>query len=122
LPATRLIALNNNAGAYVAIVSTIPSRRVFIREDESVAAAQGLQYQKPEDGFVQAFVVGTPGAPDQAQIALPDAGGVLSVIGRLLGMPVQNGVGNFNSRAADTYIKIKSKTATVTSVRVLEAE
>lgn len=122
MPATRLIALNNSGGAFVAVLSTIPSRRVYIREDESVTS-KGLQYQKPDDNFTQIYMVGTPGTPDQQQITLPDPSMPLAGQGRLLGMPAQGTVGAFNRTAATQLITLRSKDGVAgTSVRVVEVE
>lgn len=114
----RLIALNGSAGAYVAVLSTQASRKVFIREDEA-AAAQGLTYQTPDDGFVATYTVGVPGTPDQQQVSLPMAPSGAHVPGPLLGLPAQTG---FYTRPADTYIKLRSKSVTATTVRVLEED
>lgn len=122
MPATRLITLNAAAGAFTAITSTVAARRVYAREDEAVAA-QGLEYQKPDDGFVNTYVVGTPGSPDSQQIILPDpVGPALPGQGRLLGMPAQGQSGAFNFRAADTYMKVKSKGAGSNVLRLVEIE
>ncbi len=122
MPATRLIALNGSGGAFVAVLSTIPARRVMVREDEA-AASVGLQFQKPDDNFTNLYTVGVVGTPDQQQIVLPDP--VVTSLrgaGRLLGLPAQGSAGAFNYRAADTYIKLRSKAAGATTVRVVEEE
>ena len=119
MPKTTLYNLNNNAGAFTSIPSTIPARRVEIREDESVPV-QGLQYQKPEDGFTQAFVCGIPAGPDQPQIVLGNVVAHGNAYGQLLGLPAQNTGGV--SIPATTCIKVRSKTATATSIRVTETE
>lgn len=123
MPAHRLIALNNNAGAFVAVVSTIHARRAYVREDESVTS-KGLQYQIPDDGFVNTYTVGTPGTPDQQQISLPDPANVgLRGNARLIGAPAQGVVGAFNRIAATTLINLRSKDgAAGTTVRVVEVE
>lgn len=115
---TRLIAVNGNAGAYVSVLSTQPSRKLFIREDEA-GTAQGLTYQKPDDAFATTYTCGTPGQPDQPQISLPQAWTGVVIPGPLLGLPAQGG---FYNRPADTYIKLRSKTVTATSVRVVEED
>lgn len=114
----RLIALNGSAGAVVAITATQASRKVYIREDEA-AAAQGLTYQTPDDAFTATYTVGVPGGPDQQQISLPMAPSGTMIPGPLLGLPAQSG---FYNRPADTYIKLRSKSATATNVRVLEED
>lgn len=119
MPKTTLYNLNGSGGAFTAIPSTIPARRVEIREDESVAP-QGLQYQKPEDNFTAVFVCGTPAGPDQPQIVLGNVVAHGHGRGNLLGLPAQNTGGS--SIPATTYIKVKSKSATATTVRVTETE
>ncbi|MGH9416855.1 MAG: hypothetical protein ACRD01_09530 [Terriglobales bacterium] len=113
MPATRLIALNGNGGAYTAISSLIACRSVQIVEDGSVAA-QGLEIQYPFDGYATTNQV---------------AGGVpVSITGAgkdgLAGLPAQNGgaPGAFNYRPADVYCQARSATATATTVRVVETE
>jgi hypothetical protein len=119
MPKTTLYTLNGSAGAFTSILSTIPARRVELREDESVAA-QGLQYQKPEDNFTATFVCGTPAGPDQPQIVLGNVVAHAHGRGNLLGLPAQNTGGV--TIPATTYIKVKSKTVTGTTLRVTEME
>lgn len=119
MPKTTLYILNGSAGAFTAIPSTIPARRVELREDESVTA-QGLQYQKPEDNFTATFVCGTPAGPDQPQIVLGNVVAHAHGGGNLLGLPAQSTGGV--SIPATTYIKVKSKSATGTTLRVTEIE
>jgi hypothetical protein len=104
MPKTTLYSLNSNAGAFTSIPSTIPARRVEVREDES-GTAQGLQYQKPDDNFTNTYSVGTPAGPDQRQI---------------LGLPAQTTGGS--TIPATTYLKVRSKGAGTTIVRVVEHE
>src|SRR5215471_18174688 len=119
MPKTSLYNLNNNAGGFTAIPSTIPARRVEVREDES-GTSQGLQYQKPDDNFTNTYNVGTPAGPDQPQIVLGNVVGHLKGRGNLLGLPAQTTGGS--SIPATTYLKIRSRTATITTVRVVEFE
>lgn len=119
MPKTTLYNLNNNAGAFTAIPSTIPARRVEVREDESVTT-QGLQYQKPDDNFTNTYNVGPPAGPDQPQIVLGNVVGHLSGRGNLLGLPAQNTGGS--SIPATTYLKARSRSATTTTIRVVEIE
>lgn len=113
MPVTRIINLNNNAGAYTQIAATIPARSVQIVED-SAAPAQGLEVQYPQDGFVST--------------ATYDGGTPIEVTGAgengNCGLPAQNGgaPGAFNHRAADVYLQARSATATATTVRVVESE
>jgi len=119
MPKTTLYSLNNNAGAFTSIPSTIPARRVEVREDESVTT-QGLQYQKPDDNFTATYNVGTPGPPDQPQIALGNPVAQGHGRGPLQGLPAQNTGGS--SIPATTYLKVRSRTGTTTTIRVVEYE
>src|SRR5437867_4986419 len=119
MPKTVLYSLNNNSGAFTSIVSTIPARRVEIREDES-ASPQGLQYQKSDDNFASIYTVGTPGGPDQPQIVLGNLAAQGGGHGPLLGLPAQS-IGA--SRIPSTvYLKVRSRTSVSTIVRVTEYE
>jgi hypothetical protein len=114
MPATRLIALNANTGAYTPITATIPARSVQIVEDGSVVG-QGLEIQYPSDGYATTNTVaaGTP-------VTITGAGK-----DGLSGLPVQNaanGAGAVNYRAADVYCQARSATATATTARVVEVE
>ncbi|PYP83000.1 MAG: hypothetical protein DMG65_25245 [Candidatus Angelobacter sp. Gp1-AA117] len=119
MPKTTLISLNANTGAFTTITASIPARRVEIREDESVTA-QGLQYQKPDDNFTATFNVGTPAGPDQPQIVLGNPIATGHGSSPLLGLPAQNTGGS--STPATTYLKVRSRTASTTTIRVVEYE
>lgn len=110
---TRLVAVNGDGGAYVSIAATIPARAVQIVEDDSVAG-QGLEAQFPGDGYAttDTYAAGTP-----ISIVGPGRDG-------LAGLPEQNAADPtaFNHRAADVYCKLRSATATATTVRVVETE
>ena len=110
---TRLITVNNNAGAWTPIAANIPARSVQIVEDGSVTA-QGLELQYPADGFTITSTVpgGTP-----VTISGPGKDG-------LAGLPEQNDSDptGFNYRAADVYCQARSATATATTVLVVETE
>jgi hypothetical protein len=121
MPATQLVALNGSGGAFTAILATQADRRVDFREDESVTP-QGLQYQRPDDSFVKVLTVGTPASPDQPQLTLGNPVSFGVGRGPLIGMAQQNSSGNFNFQAATTLVKMKSKTAQGTTVRVVETE
>ena len=118
MPKTSLYNINSSAGAFTNITSTIPARRVEIREDESVTP-QGLQYQKPDDNFTNTYVCGTPAGPDQPQIVLGNIVAHQGRYGSLLGLPAQNTGGA--SIPATIYAKIRSKSS-ATVVRVVEFE
>lgn len=118
---TRLITLNGNGGPMTAVLATIWSRRVTVREDEA-AAATGLQYQKPDDSFTNTYTVGTPGSPDQPQIDLGNQVARGRGEGPILGGPAQGTSGQFNFRAADTLFKAQGKGAGATTIRVVEED
>lgn len=116
----RLIALNGSGGPMTAVLATIIPRRVRVREDEA-AASTGLQYQIPDDGFVNTHTVGTvgtPGVDDAPQIDL----GNKSTAGAkpILGAPAQSTAGSFNFIAATTLFKAQGKAAGATTIRVHE--
>jgi hypothetical protein len=119
MPKTTLYSLNSNAGAFTSIPSTIPARRVEVREDES-GTAQGLQYQKPDDNFTNTYNVGTPAGPDQPQIVLGNVVAHGHGRGQILGLPAQTTGGS--TIPATTYLKVRSKGAGTTTVRVVEYE
>ncbi len=119
MPKTTLYNLNNNAGAFIAILSTIPVRRVEVREDESVTPT-GLQYQKPDDNFTNTYNCGTPAGPDQPQIVLGNVVAHGHGYGSLLGLPAQNTGGT--TIPAAIYLKARSRTAGTTTIRVVEYE
>lgn len=122
MPKTSLISLNNSSGAFTSITASIPARRVEIREDESVIP-QGLQYQKPDDNFVTTYVCGTPGSPDQPQIAMGNVVGNLKGFGPVLAMPDQSGGKGVSGQTAGVYVKVRSNNSTnTTKVRVVEYE
>src|SRR5215471_10415462 len=103
MPKTTLYSLNNNAGAFTAIPSTIPARRVEVREDESVTP-QGLQYQKPDDNFTAIYNVGSPAGPDQAQSVPRNLVAHGHGCGTRLGVPAQTTGGS--NIPATTYLKV----------------
>jgi len=100
---------------FVAISSSIPSRRVEVREDEGTAV--GLQYQKPEDSFTAIFSCATPAGPDQPQIVLGNVVGHGHGYGSLLGLPAQP-----NGAAATVLLKVRAKSNALTNIRVTEIE
>jgi hypothetical protein len=101
---------------FVSISSSIPSRRVEVREDEGTTAV-GLQYQKPEDNFTAIFSCATPAGPDQPQIVLGNVVGHGHGYGSLLGLPAQP-----SGAAATVLLKIRAKTGALTNIRVTEIE
>lgn len=119
MPKRRFVGLNNNAGAFVAVLSTRSTRRLTVREDEQ-AAGVGLQYKLPDDSFVQIYGVAAPGTPDSPQVDLWDQAAAGRGSGQLLGLPQQGSSGDPGFRAADTYIQLRSNAAGTTNVRVVE--
>ncbi len=114
MPATRLIALNANTGAYTPIAATLPARSVQIVEDASVVG-QGLEIRYPADNYATTNTVAA-GTPVEITGAGHDG---------ICGLPTQNaanGPGAVNYRAADVYCQARSATATATTVRVVETE
>lgn len=113
----RLIALNGNAGAMVAIYATGPTRGIEFMEDEG-AAPQGLQFSSFVDKFVSLNTVSFGSEP----IEIPNFHKV-GDRGPLLGMNAQNaanGTGAPNYRAADELVTARSDTATATTLRFIE--
>lgn len=112
MPKTTLYAINGSGGAFTNIPATIPAHVVEIVEDGSVTA-QGLQVQFAGDDNFATTDTYTPGQPIEIV-----GNGTMGV----LGYPAQGTVGAFNHRPADLYCKVKSATATATTVRVTELE
>lgn len=111
MPKTRLIAVNNNAGAYTVVPSTIPCHTVEIVEDGSVTA-QGLEIQFPGDSY------GTTDTYTPGQTVILTGHGQQGV----LGYPEQGVNGQPSYRAADNYCQVRSATATATTIRVVEQD
>ncbi len=112
MPRTSLIHIPAANSVPVAIVSSLPARRVEIIEDGSVPP-QGLIAQFPGDNF-------------SVNDNIPYATQPISLSGAghegLAGLPQQGAPGSFNFRPADTYCQLTSATNTATLVRVLELE
>jgi hypothetical protein len=67
MPVTRLIALNNNAGAYTDILATIPCKSIVFVEDDA-AARTGIQVKTLLDNFATNNVYSATAEP----VAIPD--------------------------------------------------
>lgn len=106
---TRLIAVNGNAGAWTSIAATIPAHSVQIVEDASAGGGQGLEVQFAADNFA---VTDQYAAGQAVGITGPGYDGVLGY----------GPGGKFDGSAADVYCKVRSATATATTVRVVETE
>jgi hypothetical protein len=116
---TRLITLNGNAGAFVAVSATQVTRRVEIIEDGSAngGTGQGLAYQF-NDGSTTPFTTTYTIEPQQEPIVLgspvPQGAGFALVVG----VPADNSGGY--ALAATLLINLKSASANTTIVRVTE--
>lgn len=117
----RVIALNNNAGAFTSILASIPARRVQFREDEA-ATTQGLQVKLPNDNFTQTYTRGSVGSPDLPQFELGNTVGQQNNQGQIIAPTAQGSSGAFNAIAAGTYLKARSNTGTATNLQVIEDE
>lgn len=116
MPRLRQVALNGNAGSFVDILATIPCRQLEMMEDEA-AATTGLQIKSILDGFATTNVFTFGSEPLQ----IPNIQRY-PALGPLLGVPVQNGTGNFNSIAATKLVSARSNAAGGTTLRVVESE
>jgi hypothetical protein len=116
MPRLRQISLNGNAGAFVNILATIPTRSIELMEDEATAP-QGLQVQGPLDGFATTNVFSFGSEPIQIpnMLRYPSAG-------PSLGFPVQGVSGAWNFRAADKLVSARSNGAAATTLRFIENE
>jgi hypothetical protein len=110
----RLISLNNNAGAFVSIAATGPTRQLSMMEDESVTT-QGLQVQTILDNFAATYVFSFGSEP----VLIPDTERYPNS-GPVLGLNVQGVSGAFNFRAADTLVKARSNGGSGTTLRFIE--
>lgn len=118
--------VNGSGGAYVPIPCTASSRKVVIQEcppenppdgsnwNGANFAPQGLNFTRPDDGFVQVF----PLLPDDPLILEhPLAAGKAG--GSLQGTPQQQDPAG-RTIPATIYCKLISATATATQVEVIE--
>jgi hypothetical protein len=110
----RLIALNNNAGAFTDILATGPTRQVSMMEDEA-AATQGLQVKSLLDNFVtvNTFTFGSE------PLTIPDTERYPNS-GPILGLNAQGVTGSFNFRAADKLVSARSNGGAGTTLRFIE--
>jgi len=129
----RIVDLNANTGAFIAILATTTSRRVII--DESQITAEGaanppqgvIDYEIPNDGSTLGFttvfravagngdIIGCGNLP--IVIGNPMAGH--EALGELVGQVGQPIIG-VGTQAATTIIKLRSGSATATSVVITE--
>lgn len=123
-----LVDINGDAGAFVAIVARSTVRRLVIEESSITAEGvanplQGtLQYQIPNDGTTNGFT--TVFQTQQRPIKLPDGDDSPSrmyqgeIIGQL-GQPLP-GSNPPGLTTATTMVKVRSGSATGTTVKVTE--
>lgn len=114
---TDNFVVNGNAGAFVDVPSSIPARKLELREDPVNGSAAGIDYKLPEDNFTAIHSI--------TATELLTLGNTIShgnAVGPVLAYPAQNGVGNLNSIAAGVYAKIRSHGAGATKARFVETE
>lgn len=116
MPRLRQITLNGNAGAFIDVLASVACRTIEFQEDEA-AATVGLQVKSLLDGFVTTNVFSFGSEPLQ----IPNVARYPKM-GPLLGLPAQNGTGNFNSIAATKLISARSNAAGGTVLRFIESE
>lgn len=113
MPALRQIALNNNAGAFVDILATIPVSRFEAMEDEGTAT-QGIQVKSLLDNFAttNTFTFGSE------PIQVPNFA-TWDHFRKLLGVPA-----NFNpfATSATKLLSARSNGAAGTTLRFIEYE
>lgn len=116
---TDNIAVNGNAGAFVSLSSSIPSRKVVIDEDPVNGTQQGLNYQLASENFAVTHQL-APG--EQEVLGNTIAHG--NALGNILGWPSRTIGGDAPGtvHAADVYAKVQSFTAQATAVRMSETE
>ncbi len=134
----RIVDINSNAGAFTSILATTTSRRVVIDESPVTSAGavntlqNSIQYQISNDGTTNGFttifqadnsaegIIGATGLP--IVIGNPMAGH--EALGEIVGQVAQQIIGlpaaQQAAAQATTIIKLRSGTATATSVVVTE--
>lgn len=114
----RKIALNNAAGAQVAVLATQASRKASVMEDAGANAPMGLIYQTKDDKFVGTYQV--DGATEPVFIG-DDVAWQGGGTGALLGLPAQGTSGDPGFQAATTLFKATSADlANATTIRFTE--
>ena len=112
--AQRLIPLNGNGGAYVAIYCISWCRQVEAMEDEG-SMAQGIQVQTLLDNFATTNTFSFGSQPiDIPNIHRHSEGGAL------IGFPAQGQSSAFNYEAAPLIMNARSNTVTSTTLRFAE--
>lgn len=111
----RQIAINNNSGAFTDVLATIPSRLLEVSEDEA-STLQGMQVKNFIDNFATTDTFGTGEG-----FTIPNASRYPNK-GPVLGCPAINTVGQWNYRAADKLLSVRSNGASGTTLRVIEDE
>lgn len=113
---TTFLALNGSGGAFKAVVADRTVRRLIITED-AAAALQGLQFQLPDDNFVQIYQ--TQAGPPPAVVTLGSEIALQTGGGSAIGHGPQQDPGG-KTIAGTTMLKLRSASATVTNVWVKE--
>src|SRR5882762_5460074 len=103
---TRLITLNNNSGAFVAVSATQVTRRVEIIEDGSAngGTGQGLTYQFNDGSatpFTTTYTIEPPAEPIVLGTPVPQGAG----FGLVIGVPPDKSGGN--TLAATLLVNLK---------------
>jgi hypothetical protein len=116
---TRLISLNANSGAFVAVSATQVTRRVEVIEDGSAnsGTGQGLAYQF-NDGSSTPFTTTYTIEPQSEPIVLSSPIPQGSGYGLVLGTPPDKSGGN--TLAATLLLNLRSAGTNTTIVRVTE--
>jgi len=120
----RQIALNGSGGAWVVISATIVSRYAEAIEDfvSNGGAAQGIEYQFPS---VDEGVVTWPGPvlslpPSAEPLQLGDKATLFTKTGPILGQPGQQIIGQPAAQAATPIVRMRSASATATTINFTE--
>jgi hypothetical protein len=113
---TKKYVLNGNAGAYTDIPAEIACRYVEVREDEA-AAGVGLDYKLPDDNFTAVNIVGAPAAGAEPQIKLGHIVMMGKGVGPVLGYRART-TPEGDAIPAAVLLKVRSKTAAATTIRV----
>jgi hypothetical protein len=108
------VSLNGSGGAYTSLVAKGMCRRLEIVEDDA-ATRQGLQYQLPDDTFATTYAVAATAEP----LVLGQEVGKGLGHGSPIGLKAQTDPAG-RSWGGNTMIKLKSLSATATTINVKE--
>lgn len=123
--AARQIAINGTGGAWVEVDGTVVSRYAEAIEDflANGGTAQGLEYQLPifgDDGQVTWTGPIYAIAPESEPLQFGDKKALESAHGAILAAPGQPILGLVNGSAAVPICRLRSATATATTVNFSE--